>query len=182
MGSRLLRSTCLGRGADMPAGVQGCSAGPGAKGCTSAPGWIGCGGAPCIPGPLACPDAIGSMFTVNLPATVTWGSCSPPATCTPSLSSVYVTEIGTSCLYLIYGGCASGWTLESVSLSNDVDDDGCAVWAVRVSFLNASEIVYEKRRTGAQDSPIGTYSLVKFSPACTGATADAYITVSPGPS
>lgn len=160
----------------------------------------GCGATtlpPCTGVPLACPSGMAGSYTISMPSSVTWGSCTPPPVCgggTP------VTSVSVS------GSCAGSWSvspsakcvagkqLALVSLSNSLNGPAspilsCPAWLVTVIFgrvgLTNPRVTYYKLRTGATINDIvGTYFLLKIDqdfngPICAGATADATITVSP---
>lgn len=161
----------------------------------------------CLSGVQACPSGMAGSYTVSMPSSVNFGSCTGSGTCSTSTASV-----------VLSGGCAGGsvggWKISGafsaptcvaghktnadpagtgkIKLYNDVDLSNCAAWIVKIYFADTSGVgdpawyvTYSKVRTGASTNDIvGTYNLLSIvnnntGVACSGATADATITVSP---
>ena len=112
-------------------GVKRCSSGKGAARCASGMGWKGCGGGgvPCIFGPLACPDGMGTWYTVSLPAVVNPGSgcLETPIPCSPTQTQAYF--IGSCPVWSNFTLCIAGISSFGY-LTNTVDENGCAAWQV----------------------------------------------------
>jgi len=137
-------------------------------------------------------------YTVSLPMTINCGTCPNPPICSPSINSI--TVMG-SCLsggyYSSVDFCDAGFQSTAsaggyVNISNTVDENGCAIWQVRINIewpigLGGTYLVqlyYNKLRTGITVNDIvGTYTYKYMYKSggtlCSGASADMTITVSP---
>lgn len=154
-----------------------------------------CGETPCIVS-LTCPTT--NTYTVGCPVSITWGSCTNPVTsCGSPVASLTATRTAT-CQWLDLTGaqCIGGWIGQN-SVGTIVSDciikttliGGCYYYEVDFIFPTTpgggtfGTVAYVKRVTSSTDSPIGTYSLLSITAfggaSCSGASADATITVSP---
>ncbi len=161
-----------------------------------------CCGSSCITS-ATCPGAdTTSSYTVSIPLSISWGSCANPVNgaCSPNHADETVNHIaGLGCVwgdgFGLGGICIGGWVSNLVQrpvsfiLQNaDPSRPTCYDWYVRYDFsdlaiLGVTQVVtYQKLRSDVSDSPIGTYSLfsiIRNGVACSGASSDATITVSP---
>ena len=116
--------------------------------------------------------------TVSLPASLSWGSCINPSWNPPPDASVYVAFDG-------YPASIGGWRGTSsnsdyVVVFGNVDGgDGCAYNEVRMYLPDHWAVFYRKLAAGGVYGTYSLYSITYDGVACSLATADATITVSP---
>jgi hypothetical protein len=157
-----------------------------------------------IPGPVDCPEALEASYVVSLPVAINPGTCSCITGCGEgmTLESVTVTETS-DCFWVEFvdpgSWCIGELLAEHIYVSLRLDHDGSyagdgyAAWIVEIYFYGSTpcgiETRYIKRWTTTDQSPTGTYSLLKirgqpnpdggtWTDPCTDASADSTITVS----
>lgn len=153
-----------------------------------------CCAVPCVTD-ATCEESA-SAYTLTLPTAVNFGSCTYTATCTPSLTTLLMTQFGSACIWDhnkavgdIGQKCIAGYLWGPVgggvvARIDQVTIGGCQYWRLQIFGEGLATpypvLTLVKERTSATDTPAGTYtfySLTVNGVTCSGASITGTVSV-----